>query len=153
MVAERFAETAVRAREAERDLLGEVFSGCGSDSERLVAVWAVQYWEWRRVSLLMGGSGWDVYRPEPDVQGCEWARERGERGQRVLSGHAAELARRQDGLRAELWLSAGSGRLVRKSATRAGMEPVEVLAQLAERIVVGEDGTVSVPPFSPATTV
>ncbi|MFB8321136.1 hypothetical protein [Streptomyces sp. NPDC055954] len=123
VVAERFAETAVRAREAERDLLGEVFSGCGSDSERLVAVWAVQYWEWRRVSLLMGGSGWDVYR------------------------------RRQDGLRAELWLSAGSGRLIRKSATRAGMEPVEVLAQLAERIVVGEDGTVSVPPFSPATTV
>ncbi|MFC9792717.1 hypothetical protein [Streptomyces sp. NPDC057695] len=73
-----------------------------------------------------------------------------------MSGHAAELARRQDGrdgLRAELWLSAGSGRLIRAAATRAGMEPVEVLAQLAERVVVGEDGTVSVPPFSPATTV
>ncbi|MFD3679162.1 hypothetical protein [Streptomyces sp. NPDC058613] len=85
-----------------------------------------------------------------------WARERGERRQGVLAGHAAQLARRQDErgeLRTELWLSAGSGRLTRAAAARAGLRPLEVLAQLAERVVVGEDGTVSVPPFSPTTAI
>ncbi|MEY9809972.1 hypothetical protein [Streptomyces albogriseolus] len=45
-------------------------------------------------------------------------------------------------------MSAASSRLVQTVAGRAGLRPCEVLAQLAERIVVGEDGTVSVPPFT-----
>jgi hypothetical protein len=28
--------------------------------------------------------------------------------------------------------------------------PAQILAQLAERVVLGEDGTVSVPPFTPS---
>ncbi|MEU0771974.1 hypothetical protein ACIQUO_23775 [Streptomyces albogriseolus] len=55
-----------------------------------------------------------------------------------------------DELRAEAWFSAASSRLVQTVAGRAGLRPCEVLAQLAERIVVGEDGTVSVPPFTPS---
>ncbi|MFD3720065.1 hypothetical protein [Streptomyces sp. NPDC058674] len=153
VVAERVAEAEVREREAERALAGGAFFGCGSDPERLAAVWAAKHREWRRVGLLMEASGWDAYEPERDVQGSDWARERDERRQGVLSAHAAQLARRQDErdeLRAELWLSAGPGRLIRAAAARAGLRPVEVLAQLAERVVVGEDGTVSVPPFSPS---
>lgn len=152
-VAERIAEAAVRERETGRALLGGDFSAYESEPERLAAVWTAKHREWRRVSLLMEASGWDAYEPERDVQGSEWARERDERRQRVLSGHAAELARRQeerDELRAELWLSAGSGRLLRAVADRTGLRPVEVLAQLAERVEVGEGGTVSVPPFSPS---
>ncbi|MFF4323710.1 hypothetical protein [Streptomyces sp. NPDC001568] len=148
-MAERVAEAAVRKRETERALLGGAFSECESDPERLAAVWTAK----RRVSLLMEASGWGAYEPERDVQGSEWARERDERRQVVLSGHAAELAQRQgerDELRAELWLSAGSGRLIRGAAVRAGLRPVEVLAQLAERVVVSGDGTVSVPSFSPS---
>ncbi len=51
----------------------------------------------------------------------------------------------RDELRTELWLSASPGRLIRAAADRAGLRPVEVLAQLAERVVVGEDDT---EPFS-----
>ncbi|MET9819562.1 hypothetical protein [Streptomyces sp. NPDC006355] len=66
---------------------------------------------------------------------------------------AAFAARRReegDELRAELWLSAAPSRLVRAAADRAGLMPAQVLAQLAERVVVGVDGTVSVPPFTPS---
>ncbi len=35
-------------------------------------------------------------------------------------------------------------------ADRAGLRPSQVLTQLAEQIVVAEDGTVSVPPFTPS---
>lgn len=49
----------------------------------------------------------------------------------------------------ELWLSAAPSRLIRTVAGRTGLQPAQVLAHLAERIVVSEDGTVSVPPFTP----
>ncbi|MFE3074366.1 hypothetical protein [Streptomyces sp. NPDC059247] len=150
---ERISEAAVRERETERALLSGAFSEYVSEPDRLAAVWAAKHRELRRVSLLMDTSGWDAYEPEQDIQGSEWGRERDERRQGVLSAHAAQLARRQeerDELRTELWLSAGSGRLIRAAADRAGLSPAEVLAQLAERVVVGEDGTVSVPPFSPS---
>ncbi|MFD7541819.1 hypothetical protein [Streptomyces sp. NPDC059819] len=69
----------------------------------------------------------------------------------VLSSvRAAFEARRReeaDELRAELWLSAAPSRLIRAAADRAGLMPSQVLAQLAERVVVSADGTVSVPPF------
>ncbi len=39
---------------------------------------------------------------------------------------------------------------IRMVADRAGLMPARVLAQLAEQVVVGEDGTVSVPSFTPS---
>ncbi|MEI7029620.1 hypothetical protein [Streptomyces pratensis] len=153
-VAERVAEAAVREREtAEQVLLGGAFSECESEPERLAGVWAAKHVEWRRVRDLMTCGGWSAYEPERDAPGSEWAQERDERRQAVLSEHAAHLARQRDQrdeLRTELWLSAGPGRLIRAAADRAGLSPDEILAQLAERVVVSEDGTVSVPPFSPA---
>ncbi|MEV5321728.1 hypothetical protein AB0K92_29490 [Streptomyces sp. NPDC052687] len=53
-------------------------------------------------------------------------------------------------MRAQLWLATGPSQLVRVAAARAGLRPADVLAQLAERVVVDEDGTVSVPPFMPS---
>ncbi|MET7296565.1 hypothetical protein ABZS79_31405 [Streptomyces griseoloalbus] len=47
-------------------------------------------------------------------------------------------------------MSSASSRLVRVVAGRTGLRPSEILAQLSERIVVSEDGTVSVPPFTPS---
>ncbi|MGW8456940.1 hypothetical protein ACWGLO_36165, partial [Streptomyces niveus] len=70
----------------------------------------------------------------------------------ALAEAAAFTARRReeaDELRMELWLSAAPSRLIRTVAECAGLQPAQVLAQLAERIVVSEDGSVSVPPFSP----
>ncbi|MFE9174492.1 hypothetical protein ACFYNZ_34525 [Streptomyces kebangsaanensis] len=98
-------------------------------------------------------AGWSVYEPERDAQGSVWAREREERLAGALAAQAAFGERRgeeADELRAEVRLSAASSRLVRVVAGRTGLRPSEVLAQLAERIVVGEDGTVSVPPFTPS---
>ncbi|MFD3701435.1 hypothetical protein ACFWUZ_35980 [Streptomyces sp. NPDC058646] len=126
VVAERVAEAAVRGRETERVLLGGAFSECESDPERLAAVGAAKHRKWRRISLLMDAHGWDAYEPEHDVQGSEWARERDERRQGVLSAHGAQLARRQDErdeLRTELWLSAGPGRLVRGRPLGQGCGP------------------------------
>ncbi|GDY80703.1 hypothetical protein SAV31267_101880 [Streptomyces avermitilis] len=53
-------------------------------------------------------------------------------------------------MQAELWLSAGPGRRIRAVADLSGLQPAQILAQLAERVVVSEDGTVSVPPFMPS---
>ncbi|EFE72282.1 conserved hypothetical protein [Streptomyces viridosporus ATCC 14672] len=124
------------------------------DRERLAVIWLAKHAEWRRVRDLMTAAGWSVYEPEQDVQGSVWAREREERLAGALAAQAALGERRGEGadeLRAEVRLSAASGRLVRVVAGRTGLRPSEVLAQLAERIVVGEGGTVSVPPFAPSS--
>ncbi|RPK79662.1 hypothetical protein [Streptomyces sp. ADI98-10] len=118
------------------------------DLERLAAVWAAKQVEWRRVAALMEQGGWDVYAPERDAQGSDWAL--AERRQQFLDAHADRATRWRDALVAELYLSAAAGRLVRGVVERAGLEPVQVLAQLAERVVVGEDGAVSVLPFLPS---
>lgn len=153
-VSERVSEAAVREREAgEEARRGEpVHSGFPQDLERLAAVWAAKHTEWRRVAVLMEREGWGAYDPERDDQGSDWALERTERRQRYLDVQAARAAQRRDerdALVAELYLSAGAGRLIRGVAERAGLLPAQVLAQLAERVVVGEDGAVSVPSFLP----
>ncbi|MFI5867290.1 hypothetical protein [Streptomyces sp. NPDC051546] len=153
-MAERIAAAAVREREtAGPALRGGAFFEYAAEPQRLAEVWAAKHSEWQRVGDLMRQAGWSQYEPELDVQGSEWAHERTERRQAVLSVYAAHRAQRQDEqdeLRAEVWLSAESGRLIRAAATRAGIRPDDLLARLAERIVVGEDGTLSVPPFSPS---
>ncbi|MET9432374.1 hypothetical protein [Streptomyces sp. NPDC003036] len=153
-VADKVAEAAFREREtAEQLRQGGSSSGFGMDPERLAAMWAAKHAEWRRVRGLMVEAGWDVYEPDRDVQGSEWAREREARREGALAARAVyEEQRREaaDGLRAQLWLSAVPSRLIRAVAARAGLRPAYVLAQLAERVVVAEDGTVSVPPFMPS---
>lgn len=100
----------------------------------------------------MVAAGWGAYGPEGDTQGLTWAQDRAKRRENALAARAALEARRReaaDELRMELWLSAAPSRLIRTVAGRTGLQPAQVLAQLAERIVVSEDGTVSVPPFTP----
>ncbi|GDY80702.1 hypothetical protein SAV31267_101870 [Streptomyces avermitilis] len=95
----------------------------------------------------MTEAGWGVYEPERDAQGSEWARDREDRRAGALAAGAAFEARRREGpdeLQAELWLSAGPGRRIRAVADLSGLQPAQILAQLAERVVVSEDGTVSV---------
>jgi hypothetical protein len=153
-VAEKVAEAAAREREtAEQLRRGGSFSGFETDPERLTAIWAAKHVEWQRVRDLMVQGGWGAYEQEQDIQGSKWAQERVERRDGPLVARAAFEARRlkeADELRAELWLSAAPSRLIRAAADRAGLMPAQVLAQLAERVVVGEDGTVSVPPFTPS---
>lgn len=153
-VAEKAGEAAVREREtAEQLRRGGPVPEFQAELERLAAIWAAKHVEWRRVRDLMARAGWGVYEPERDIEGSAWAREREERRAGALAARAAFEARRREGadeLRAELWLSAAPGRLIRAVADRAGLMPARVLAQLAERVVVGEDGTVSVPPFTPS---
>ncbi|GGV51047.1 hypothetical protein GCM10010293_62570 [Streptomyces griseoflavus] len=153
-VAEKVAEAAVRAREPAEQLRGNgSFYAFEMDRERLAAVWLAKHAEWRRVRDLMTAAGWSAYEPEQDAQGSVWAREREERLAGALAAQAAFRERRReeaDELRTEVRLSAASGRLIRAVSGRTGLRPCEVLAQLAERIVVGEDGTVSVPPFTPS---
>ncbi|MEU2213285.1 hypothetical protein AB0B95_39960 [Streptomyces hygroscopicus] len=153
-VAEKVAEAAAREREtAEQLRRGGSFSEIQMDPERLAAIWGATHAEWRRVRALMAQAGWDAYEPVRDTEGSTWAREREERRDGALAARAAFEARRReeaDELRAELWLSAAPSRLIRAVADRAGLMPAQVLAQLAERVVVGDDGTVSVPPFTPS---
>ncbi|MEU5227463.1 hypothetical protein AB0G55_33425 [Streptomyces toyocaensis] len=153
-VAEKVAKAAVRERETADQLRGNgSFYEFEMDRERLAVIWLAKHAEWQRVRDLMAIAGWSVYEPERDAQGSGWAREREERLAGALAAQAA-FGERQgeeaDELRAEVRLSAASSRLVRVVAGRTGLRPSEVLAQLAERIVVGEDGTVSVPPFTPS---
>lgn len=153
-VSEKVSEAAVRERETAERLRGNgSFYAFDMDRERLAVIWLVKHAEWRRVRDLMMATGWTVYEPELDTQGSVWAREREERSADAFTAQGALRERRgeeADELRAEVWLSAASSRRIRVVAGRAGLRPAEVLAQLAERIVVSEDGTVSVPPFTPS---
>ncbi|MFJ2307692.1 hypothetical protein [Streptomyces sp. NPDC087787] len=153
-IAEKVAEAAVRERETAEQLRGNgSFYEFEMDRERSAAIWLAKHAEWQRVRDFMTTAGWGVYEPEQDTQGSVWAREREERRAGAVAAQGAVGARRgeeADELRAEVWLSAASGRRFRVVADRAGLRPSQVLAQLAERIVVGEDGTVSVPPFTPS---
>ncbi|MGA5343934.1 hypothetical protein ACPCK3_33720 [Streptomyces griseoincarnatus] len=153
-VSEKVAEAAVRERETAERLRGNgSFYAFDMDRERLAVIWLARHAEWRRVRDLMTAVGWGVYEPELDAQGSVWAREREERSSSALTAQAALGERRgeeADELRAEVWLSAASSRLVRTVSGRTGLRPSEVLDQLVERIVVSEDGTVSVPPFTPS---
>ncbi len=153
-VAEKVTEAAARKREtAEQLRRGGSFSEFETDPERLAAIWGAKHVEWQRVRDLMAQAGWGAYEPEQGTQGSKWAQEREERRDGALAARAAFEARRReetDELRTELWLSAAPSRLIRAAADRAGLMPAQVLAQLAERVLVGEDGTVSVPPFPPS---
>ncbi|MEV5433930.1 hypothetical protein [Streptomyces sp. NPDC052701] len=153
-VAEKVAEAATRERETTEQLRrGGSFSEFETAPERLAAIWAAKHAEWQRVRDLITQAGWDAYEPERDTQGSKWAQERAERRAGALAARAAFEARRReeaDELRAELRLSAVPSRLIRAAADRVGLMPAQILAQLAERVVVSEDGTVSVPPFTPS---
>lgn len=157
-VAGRVAEAAVREREtAERLRRGGSFSEFEMEPERLVGIWTAKHAEWQRVRELMAAASWGAYEPEQDAQGSKWAQEREERRSDAHAAQAAFEARQReeaDELRTELWtelwLPAAPSRVIRAVSDRAGLRPDQVLAQLAERVVVGEDGTVSVPPFTPS---
>ncbi|MFC9931700.1 hypothetical protein [Streptomyces sp. NPDC127190] len=101
----------------------------------------------------MARAGWGAHEPERDAEGYAWAQEREEWREGALAARAGFEARRReeaDELRAELWLSAVPSRLIRAVADQVGLMPGQVLAQLAERVVMRQDGTVSVPPFTPS---
>ncbi|MYT29117.1 MULTISPECIES: hypothetical protein [unclassified Streptomyces] len=50
----------------------------------------------------------------------------------------------KDELRTQVWLPADTSRRLRAIAERAGLRPEQILAQLAEHAVLGDDGAVSV---------
>lgn len=122
------------------------------DPQELAERWVARLAEWQRVAAHLAATGADTYDGDHDREGSAWAREREERHAEVLRSRAAWVARRReelDELQAEVWLSAGAGRQIRAAAERAGLTPHEVLAQLTERVTLGEGGTLSVAPFVP----
>ncbi|MET9671035.1 hypothetical protein ABZY19_37885 [Streptomyces sp. NPDC006475] len=146
-ITEQIAEAAVREQEtAERLRRGGSFSEF-EDPARLAATGAAKHEEWRRIRDLVEAAGWDSYMPERDAKSVKWDEERRNRRDGAFGVRRQE---RRDELRAELRLSAVCGRRVRAVAERAGLQPDELLAQLVDRIAVGEDGSVSVSPFTPS---
>ncbi|MFJ8255590.1 hypothetical protein [Streptomyces sp. NPDC094466] len=153
---EQAVDTAVvRVRETRQELRFPAAAEAGQfapDPEELADRWAAVLTEWRRVAAHLAASGAGAYDAEQDETGCAWAREREERRATALRDHAAGMERqreKRDELCAEVWVGAAAGRRVRAAAARAGLTPVEVLAQLAERVSVDDDGAVSVAPFTP----
>lgn len=153
------AEATVREEETRQELHAPSPAGGGGlrlvaeDPQRLAQVWEARHAEWRRVQEWMASRGAALYEPELDGVGSGWAAEREQRRASALRAHADWSERRReerDQVQAELWLSAGAGRVVRAAAGQAGITVHEALAQLAERVVLGEDGTVSVAPFTPS---
>lgn len=55
----------------------------------------------------------------------------------------------RDELKAQLWLSADASRRLRAIATRTGLEPEQILAQLADQVRMNDDGTLTVDTFTP----
>ncbi|SCE21515.1 hypothetical protein [Streptomyces sp. DvalAA-19] len=151
-VTEAVSEAAVRERETLEELRSpssRVQEPFGWDPEELAERWAARHAEWRRILALMQASGWGTYEPERDTEGTLWAQEREDRRAQFLARHAAHREQVSDGLRADVWLSARAGRLIRALAARTGLTPDQVVTQITENAVLSDDGTVSVPPFTP----
>ncbi|MGX9890543.1 hypothetical protein [Streptomyces sp. NPDC002276] len=154
-VADKVAEAARRERETSTQSDSPVVDPGPyvADPGELAELWAARHAEWRRVAALVGVRGWSVYDPEQDVQGSQWARERGERRAGALARHAAWRQERQDArdeLRTEVWLAAEPGRRLRVIAARTGLRPEQLLAQLADHARLNDDGTLAIEPFTPA---
>ncbi|WP_438270827.1 hypothetical protein [Streptomyces anulatus] len=153
---QRAVDTAVvRVRETLEELRSPAPRGeFAADPQELADRWAALLTEWRRVAAHLAASA-GVYDGDLDKTGCAWAREREERRTTALRNHAARMQRRQDErdeLSAEVRVGAAAGRRVRAVAARTGLTPHEVLAQLAERVSVDDDGAVSVTRFTPGRT-
>ncbi|MFD6798781.1 hypothetical protein [Streptomyces cyaneofuscatus] len=99
------------------------------DPQELAERWGARLAEWQRVAAHLAATGADTYDGDHDREGSAWEREREGRRAEVLRSHAACAARRRE--------------------ERAGLTSHEVLAQLTERVSLGEGGTLSVAPFVP----
>ncbi|MEU4181498.1 hypothetical protein [Streptomyces sp. NPDC026589] len=147
----------VRARETREELRSPMTARgeFAPAPEELADRWAALLTEWQRIAAHLAASGAGVYDGDLDETGSAWAREREERRTTALRNHAAwteQQREKRDELCAELWLGAAAGRQIRAAAARAGLTPNEVLAQMAERVTVDDDGAVSVAPFTPGRT-
>ncbi|MDQ1041590.1 hypothetical protein QFZ75_008092 [Streptomyces sp. V3I8] len=151
----KVAEAERREHETGQQLEDVPASGRGpyeEDPQDLAEQWVARHAEWRRVAALMGEQGWPLYRPEQDVQGSTWAREREDRRQEALARQAAWQKERQDArdeLTARVWLSADVSRRLRAIAARTGLQPEQVLAQLADRVRMDDTGALTVSTFTP----
>ncbi|MDQ1032773.1 hypothetical protein QF035_010355 [Streptomyces umbrinus] len=152
-VADKVAEAERREREARQQLDSAGDRGPYEwDPEDLAEQWVARHTEWRRITALMDAQGWPVYSPERDVQGSTWARERDAQWEGALARRAAWQMERQDArdeLKAQLWLPADASRRLRAIATRTGLSPEQVLAQLADRVRMNDNGTLTVDAFTP----
>ncbi|MER8160073.1 hypothetical protein [Streptomyces sp. NPDC094472] len=152
-VAEKAAEAARRERETQQQLHAPAEIGpFATDPEHLAQLWAAKHTEWHRIAALLKASGQQAYDPDEDAQGVAWAQERQTRRQGAVDRHAAWARERQDAkdeLRAQIWLSADTSRRLRAIAARAGLQPEQVIAQLADHVRMDEDGAVVVAPFTP----
>ncbi|WAU78562.1 hypothetical protein O1Q96_01695 (plasmid) [Streptomyces sp. Qhu-G9] len=153
-VADKVAEAQRRERETRQQLHSPAV-GCDpydGDPEDLAEQWVARHAEWRRVAALTDAQGWPVYSPEGDVQGSTWARGRDAQREGALPRRAAWQMERQDERdewKAQVWLSAEVSRRLRVIAARTGLEPEQVLAQLADQVRMDDDGALAVDAFIP----
>ncbi|MFF5011451.1 hypothetical protein ACFY3G_52915 [Streptomyces phaeochromogenes] len=153
-VADKVAEAERRERETRQQLRSPAVDRGPYDVDPadLAEQWAARHAEWRRIATLMDDQGWPVYSPEQDVQGSTWARERDAQREGALARRAAWQMERQDArdeLKTQVWLPADTSRRLRAIATRTGLEPEQVLAQLADRVRMDDDGALTVDTFTP----
>ncbi len=153
----RAVDTAVvRVRETRQELRSPAPRGeFAPDPQELADRWAALLSEWQRIAAHLTASGTGLYDGDQDETGSAWARERANRRATALRNHAAwtgQQRQKRDELHADLWLSASAGQRIRAAAARAGLSPNEILAQLAQRVSVDDDGAVSVAPFTPGRT-
>ncbi|WP_331731018.1 hypothetical protein OG933_45505 (plasmid) [Streptomyces sp. NBC_00016] len=153
-VPEKTAEAARR----ERETLEQLATGpvdrdpYDVDPARLAEVWAARHAEWRRVAAWLDVSERAVYDPAMDSEGTISADDREKRRHGAAVRRAAWELERQGGrdeLRAQVWLPADVSRRLRALAARAGLAPEQVLAQLADRVRIDDDGALSVKAFVP----
>lgn len=145
-VAEKTEDAQGRERQAERG----VDEPGGFDALRR-AEW--KHTEWRRIGSVMEKESMEVYNPEQDPAVRQWAQEREQRT--VAQRARAEQAERErqegaDELHLFIWLDGVTARSLRALAVQHEVSVEQVVAQLAMGARVGEDGTVSVSPFTPS---
>ncbi|MGP4051241.1 hypothetical protein [Streptomyces sp. 2A115] len=105
-----------------------------------------------KIRALMGAHDWPVYAPERDVQGSTWAQERDAQREETIARRAAWEKERQDArdeLKAQVWLPADTSRRLRVIAARTGLGPEQILAQLADRVRMDDDGALTADAFTP----
>ncbi|GAA2264998.1 hypothetical protein GCM10010232_66500 [Streptomyces amakusaensis] len=123
------------------------------DPEVDAADCAARVSEWRRVLTLMRAEGWETYQSARDETGSRRAAAYENWRQGIITRAQEDEQRRRDAvheLDIDLRLDAATGRRIRGLCARYGISPERLLAQLAERAAVTDDGTVTVEPFTPS---
>lgn len=146
-VADQAAEAARQERETRQQLDSPALDRGPYDGhpEDLAEQWVARHAAWRRITALMDSQGSPACSPERDVQGSTEHRSATHslRAPPPDVPHGRRSSKTRDELKAQEWLPPDASRQEHAIAARTGLGPENVLTQLADRVHMNDNSTLT----------